>query len=1040
MKKRLFIIIFSLLICSLLAFGFAACGDGNGDGFDGSDSSGIIDEECSHTYSDWTVKTAATCTEKGEEVRVCTKCGDEQTQEVAALGHSAADDWTNGENTHWHACRNAGCTAKLEEAEHSDFDHYCRYCGYKTSEHDYTLIEYRWIGNDCCEAVRTCVKCSADAEGHDEKAIATVTASVARNKTCELPELTDFTATFDVEWAQTQTNKDVETASALGHDVSKLVSDENKHWQVCIHEKCGFESDKTEHVFASGETVKCNVCDKSLEEALQTIIGDGSAESVDISLKFEENAGSDVFSAISDGLENAADGTVNLTISGVKTIPQAAFFNSKIKSLTFGKGVTAIEGMAIVRCSNLTKVTIPKDITNIGNGAVYDCSANIEVYFEGGLEDWLNISFGGPSFYGAKIYFNNELLENITIPSTVTKIGDYSFYKNTSLKSVTISSGVTSIGADAFYGCSKLESITVPASLTNIVSGYNGAFGGCEALKNVYYNGEVEDWLKINFGTQQSNPCYNGAALYFNGELVENLTIPAAIEDIGACAFLGCASIKSLTLSEGVKTIGMYAFEKCTSLESVTIASSVTSIGNSAFMFCYALENITIPAGVKTIENNAFQSCTSLARITLSEGLESIGGSAFSKTAISGIVVPDSVTKIGSSFVAYCSNLESVVIGSGVTDLSNSTGLFNNCSSLTSITFKAPLTKVHKFSINGSWITTANVTLTFAKGQKVLAQDETDTKIWVATDELLYGGTEFCGNTFKEIVAPNDAEINATDLQASDLQTQVADYISKSVTDFTITLASSAGSDMFSAMVNGFANAAAASINLTIKGAETIPESAFYKNEKLKSIVLGDGVNTISEKAFEEATGITGVTFSDSVNNINNRAFFYCTSLKNVTLGKNVKTIGDYAFSCTPIENITLPNGLTTIDESAFYKCESLKEIVIPDSVTSVGASAFFECSSIKSITFGSKVTRIEKYMFQSCAKLTSITFRGVIKNFYQLAFELALTENITLNFAKGQKELSLTSYYYTETENSLVGGTNVDFCGYTFKEIIVAE
>jgi hypothetical protein len=123
---------------------------------------------------------------------------------------------------------------------------------------------------------------------------------------------------------------------------------------------------------------------------------------------------------------------------------------------------------------------------------------------------------------------NCSSLQSVTIPNSVTRIGEYAFDGCSSLASVTIPNSVTRIGYYAFRNCSSLQSITIPSSVTSI--GYN--------------------------------------------------------------AFDGCSKLASVTLPNSVKSIGAAAFEHCESLESVTIPNSVTSIEKSAFANCKNLEKV----------------------------------------------------------------------------------------------------------------------------------------------------------------------------------------------------------------------------------------------------------------------------------------------------------------------------------------------------------------------------------------------------------------------------------------------------------------
>lgn len=79
-------------------------------------------------------------------------------------------------------------------------------------------------------------------------------------------------------------------------------------------------------------------------------------------------------------------------------------------------------------------------------------------------------------------------LTSVTIPATVMEIGDGAFATCTSLVSVALPAFVQSIGSGAFFGCTSLASVTLPASVTTIKG---NAFGNCKSLINVIFQGST---------------------------------------------------------------------------------------------------------------------------------------------------------------------------------------------------------------------------------------------------------------------------------------------------------------------------------------------------------------------------------------------------------------------------------------------------------------------------------------------------------------------------------------------------------------------
>lgn len=340
-----------------------------------------------------------------------------------------------------------------------------------------------------------------------------------------------------------------------------------------------------------------------------------------------------------------------------------AFQNcNSLKSITIPRGITGFGTYAFRYCYSLSAITIPDTVTLINQYDFFDCNSLSAVTIPNTVT-----TINGYSFYGC------YSLSSITIPSSVTTFGENAFGACYSLdvkiipelnlkyvndfKSYTLNKD--SIGI--LRGCSSVSSVTIPNTVT-LIGEYE--FENCNSLKSVSIPSTVttiDDYAFQN--------CYS----------FKNVVIPIGVTSINSYAFNNCYSLKDLEIPDAVTSIGSNAFYNCYSLRSAIISNSITSLLSGVFRECRSLKSIIIPATVTSIGSYTFSNCYSLKSLTLNSGLTSIGSNAFySCYSLSSITIPDTVTYIGSTAFGNCYGMKEYHFKSTTPPTLYNANTFNN--------------------------------------------------------------------------------------------------------------------------------------------------------------------------------------------------------------------------------------------------------------------------------------------------------------------------------------------------------------------------
>lgn len=238
-----------------------------------------------------------------------------------------------------------------------------------------------------------------------------------------------------------------------------------------------------------------------------------------------------------------------------------------------------------------------------------------------------------------------------------------------------------------------------------------GAIANGVCIDGLYY---LLDKRNLTAGVTYKNQVY---ANYNKDWDITTAIIPETVKyrgkdyrvtSIEGYAFNSCENLTTVTIPNSVKSIGIYAFAHCYSLSSVTIPNGVKSIGGGAFFDCRSLTSVTIPNSVKSIGAFSFGGCSSFSvyindlatwcAITYNskDGIHSRPFGSHSLylngELITDLVIPNSITSIGTFAFIYCSSLTSVSIPNGVTSIGD--WAFSGCKNLTSVTIPNSVTKI----------------------------------------------------------------------------------------------------------------------------------------------------------------------------------------------------------------------------------------------------------------------------------------------------------------------------------------------------------
>ena len=408
----------------------------------------------------------------------------------------------------------------------------------------------------------------------------------------------------------------------------------------------------------------------------------------------------------------------------------------------------------------------------------------------------------------------------------------------------------------------------------------------------------------------------------------------------------------------------------------------VTRIGEEAFMGSPVTSvDFSQATNLTQIQAKAFYGLD-IADVVLPESLTTLGSDAFScNDAVQSVEIPSKVTSYSHSF-SRCSSLTEITVDTSNRSFASNAGVLMNDDGDT--IYQYPAGKTGSYTIPADVDTIASYAFS---GSQITRMEITSSVSTIGA-----GAFSYCDSLSQFTVSSDNRSFAVSSgVLLSANSTQLVAYpAGKAGTEYSIP------SRVTAVIGSAFAGSSLQTVTFP-SSVDSVGDYAFA-DSALTSLTLNSGLNDIGVGAFSGCVSLSEATIPSSVTSISESSFEGCTSLRSVTWSATGSaSIGISAFEgCTTLSTFAIPDRATTINDRAFYGCTSLAAVSIPDSVTTVGDQAFaasgltevtvpgcrsmgdgvFEsCRSLGSVTIADDVAMIPEGIFSGCSSLDEIVF-----------------------------------------------------------------
>lgn len=601
----------------------------------------------------------------------------------------------------------------------------------------------------------------------------------------------------------------------------------------------------------------------------------------------------------------------------ITAIADEVFLERKdVEEIIIPDTVKSIGEHCFYGCSNLVKISVPRDLEVIGTDAFAN-TAWFDAFPEGDIVTFGKFlyTFKGQMSPNSAVLASRDSEKASLYSGNKVYLTDFTHYSEGVFKDqknlvyAEFPNTMSGVPSSFFEGCSGLEDIVLPSSLNSIG---NASFKNCVNLHIEGFN-DLEHLSSIG----------NYALAYT--KLSGSVSFNNIIGEVGQGVFEGCTSLTSVTVGDQFRNIPDNFLKGCTSLTTLNLpAKELTADSHISYIGTYALSQTLItdfrlPFNTLTVREGAFQECPNITTVYAYQNLTGTkqyrydsGEWIQSETAIQGLQSIEKFT---------------------FTEAPNFKGFVLVDKDGVSLTSDQEVRLPKTLSYLGN----NNEKSDLFKGTSVSELYLGNTKITTLAKSLCEGATNLTKVDFGEY---------------SLLKT-----INLEVFKDCVLLNNVRIPDSVTSVSTGVFNGCLALTNVTLsRKTTTIADKTFMNCTSLETIRIPYGYKSLGKQVFYGCTALNNVVFEENLVNksgvfssIGEECFKGCSSLQNLVIPDACRKYTPSIFADTDaLVTVVLATGMDTVSERMFENSK-IQSVYLPTNYRIIDSNAF-KNSSLKTI------------------------------------------------------------------------------------------